>query len=109
MPAFGKTRLLAVSDFVDFEAAYGNSALGETSRSDQGEGGRFRRFTRDEIKARNDNLDIAWLRDESADPEDELTEPDDLAAAIGDHLRAALTELESFGEELSEEGAEASI
>jgi type I restriction enzyme M protein len=109
MPAFGKTRLLAVADFADFEAAYGDSPLGNTSRNDQGEGGRFRRFTRDEIKARNDNLDIAWLRDESADPEDELTEPEDLAAAIGDHLRAALAEIESFADGLSEEGAGASI
>ena len=61
MPAFGKTRPLTVKDFAEFEKAYGNDPLGKAKRKDQGEEGRLRCFTRDEIKARNDNLDIAWL------------------------------------------------
>jgi type I restriction enzyme M protein len=101
MDAFGKTRPLTVADFAGFEAAYGNDSLGQALRKDQGEESRFRCFTRDEIKARNDNLDIAWLRDDSADPEDELTEPKDIAAAIGNHLRVALEEIETLTEELA--------
>ena len=56
--------------------------LGKSPRKDEGEEGRFRFFSREQIAARNDNLDLAWLRDTSGDPEDEMTEPEDLAAAI---------------------------
>jgi type I restriction enzyme M protein len=41
------------------------------------------------------------LRDTSNDPEDEMTEPDELAAAIIAHLRNALEEIETFSEELA--------
>jgi type I restriction enzyme M protein len=101
MPAFGKTRPLTVSDFEEFEAAFGEDPLGKAKRLDQGEEGRYRCFTRAQIATtRNDNLDIAWLREESADPEDELTAPDELATAISGHLRAALEEIDALSEEL---------
>ena len=100
MPAFGKTRPLTVEDFKEFEAAYGKDANGGTKRKDQGEDGRWRCFTREQIKARNDNLDIAWLRDTEADAEEALTEPEDIAAAIVGHLKAALDEVEMLSEEL---------
>lgn len=101
MDAFGKTRLLTVADFAPFEQAYGNDPLGKAQRTDEGEEGRFRYFSRAQIAARNDNLDIAWLRDTSDDPEDEMTEPEDLVAALTGHLRAALAEIEAFSEELA--------
>lgn len=94
MPAFGKTRLLTVADFAGFEAAFGDDPLGGAPRTDDAPEGRFRRFSRDDIAARNDNLDVAWLSDDSADHEDELTEPEEIAAAIIGHLRAALAEVE---------------
>lgn len=100
MPAFGKTRPLTLTDFADFETAFGEDPHGKTPRTDQGETGRFRRFTREQIKERNDNLDIAWLRDEAEDSEERLTEPEDIAAAIIGHLRAALEEIEGLTEEL---------
>ena len=100
MPAFGKTRPLSIEDFADFEAAYGNDPNGGAKRKDQGEEGRWRYFTRDQIKARNDNLDISWLRDTEAEAEEQLTEPDDIAAAIIGHLKAALEEIEELSEEL---------
>jgi type I restriction enzyme M protein len=100
MPAFGKTRPLTVRDFADFEKAYGGDPNGGAKRKDQGEAGRWRCFTRDHIKARNDNLDIAWLRDTEADAEEQLTEPEDIAAAIIGHLKAALEEIEVISEEL---------
>jgi type I restriction enzyme M protein len=105
MPAFGKTRPLTVADFAGFEAAFGNDPHGHGVRKDEGDQGRFRRFTREEIASRNDNLDIAWLRDDSAKAEDDLTDPEDIAAAIIDHLKAALTEVEAVSNEL--EGEEA--
>ncbi|CCE11420.1 DNA methylase M [Bradyrhizobium sp. STM 3843] len=105
-PAFGKTRTLSVRDFAEFERAYGNDPNGGTKRKDQGSEGRFRCFTREEIKARNDNLDISWLRDTEADTEEHLTEPEDIAAAIVGHLKAALEEIEGLSEELEPDSVE---
>lgn len=105
MPAFGKTRPLTVADFKEFEAAYGKDPTGAAKRKDEGEEGRWRCFTRDQIEARNDNLDISWLRDTEVEAEEQLTEPEDIAAAIIGHLKAALEEIESLSEELEPEEA----
>ena len=101
MPAFGKTRPLTLADFAAFEVAYGDDPNGAATRADEGEAGRFRRFTRAEIGARGDNLDLAWLRDDSDAAEDDLSDPEDLAAAIVGHLRAALAEVEAVDAELA--------
>ena len=103
IPPFGKTRPLTAADFKDFEKTYGGNPSGKSRRKDQGEEGRFRCFTRDEIRDRDDNLDISWLRDETGDAEEQLTEPDDIAAAISGHLRNALEEIEALAEELETE------
>lgn len=100
MPAFGKTRPLTVADFAEFEKAYGSDANGGAKRRDQGEEGRWRKFSREDIAARNDNLDIAWLRDTELEAEEGLTEPEDIAAAIIGHLKAALEEVEALSEEI---------
>ena len=100
MPAFGKTRPLTVTDFAEFEVAFGDDPYGKAERIDQGDAGRFSSFARNEIKARNDNLDITWLRDTEVEAEEGLTEPEDIAAAIVGHLRAALEEIEALTEEL---------
>jgi type I restriction enzyme M protein len=101
MDAFGKTKPLTVADFEPFEKAFGKDPLGKTKRKDEGEEGRFRFYSREQIAARNDNLDIAWLRDTSNDPEDEMTQPGELAAAITRHLKSALDEIEAFSEEIA--------
>lgn len=105
MPAFGKTRPLKVEDFAPFEAAYGEDPNGGAARTDEGPEGRFRLFERDAIATRNDNLDIAWLRDDSEAAEDDLSDPEDIAAAILGHLRAALAEVEAVDAELAGEEA----
>lgn len=106
MPAFGKTRPLKVEDFAEFEKAFGADPTGKSKRKDEGEEGRFRCFTRKQIEDRNDNLDIAWLRDTEAEAEEGLTEPEDIAAAIIGHLKAALGEIEELSDELEgEEGS----
>lgn len=104
MPGFGKTRPLSVDDFKDFIKKFGDDPHGKAKRKDEGEEGRFRRFTRELISERNDNLDISWLKDDSAAAEDELTEPDEIAAVIMGHLRAALTEIEALTDELGSTG-----
>lgn len=77
MPPFGKRTQLTREHFAEFEKAFGKDPLGSpkslAKRKDTGEGGRFRRFTREWIFDRQDNLDIAWLRNDEAAHEDELT------------------------------------
>jgi type I restriction enzyme M protein len=102
MPNFGKSRVLTPDDFAPFVEAFGGDPLGGAKRLDQGESGRFRKFTRAQISERNDSLDISWLRDDDAVTEEGLTEPDDIAAAILGHLRAALFEIEAVAVELAE-------
>lgn len=106
MPAFGKTTPLTAANFKEFEVCFGDDQLGKAKRKDQGEEGRFRRFTREQIKERDDNLDITWLRDETGDTEDRLTEPDEIAAAIVGHLRIALEEMETLTDELEPQSTE---
>lgn len=100
MPAFGRSQSLRPEHFEAFVAAYGDDPNGTGVRSDEGTGGRFRRFDREEIRRHDDNLDITWLRDEETDIEADLAEPEELTMAIGAHLRSALAELESIAEEM---------
>jgi type I restriction enzyme M protein len=106
MPAFGKNTPIMAEHFAAFEMAYGIDPNGQSARTDQGEEGRFRRLTREEIAARDDDLAISWLRDTSDDPEDALTEPEELIAAIQRHLQNALAKIEEMGEELERKPVE---
>jgi type I restriction enzyme M protein len=98
---FGKTRPLTREDFAAFEAAFGDDPLGRAPRQDQGEEGRFRCFSRAAIADRQDNLDIVWLRGAEDAGEDSLEDPADIAAAMVEHLRRALTRAEALAEELA--------
>ncbi|MCW5716048.1 MAG: N-6 DNA methylase [Bauldia sp.] len=106
-PAYGKTNPIGPEDFAAFVAAFGDDAGGRAERLDQGEEGRFRRFSREDIAARGDNLDITWLKDTSGDPEDGLETPEEIAAAIEGHLAAALEEVRALMEELEGTAREA--
>ncbi|WP_122519950.1 N-6 DNA methylase [Pannonibacter phragmitetus] len=100
MPKFGKTTPLTENHFEGFEKAFGTSPHGAQRGPDEGEAGRWRMFTREDIAARGGNLDISWLREAEEDAEDGLTEPDDIAAAILGHLQAAMLEIEALSAEL---------
>jgi type I restriction enzyme M protein len=99
MPQFGKRTVLSREHFTEFEAAFGKDPQGSpkslAKREDTGEKGRFRKFTREWIAERGDNLDIAWLKDDSDGSSEELPEPVVLA-------REAMMELEGAFEELRE-------
>lgn len=103
MSAFGKTRPFTSDDLKDFANKYGADPYGKSKRQDEGEEGRFRCYTREQIKARGDTLDISWLKDDSNADEEVLTEPEDIANAIMGHLRVALAEIEVLTEELNTE------
>jgi type I restriction enzyme M protein len=85
----------------DFVAAYRPDAHHERE-----EGERFKRFTHDELLARDKvNLDITWLRDESLEDVDNLPPPDVIAQEIVEDLEAALGEFAQIAETLRREPA----
>jgi type I restriction enzyme M protein len=106
-PAFGKRIQLTREYFDEFEKVFGSDPFGSPgslkTRKDSGPVGRFRRFTRAEVVARGDSLDIAWLKDESAGAADELTEPTMLAREAMNELDGAKEELRGILEELGED------
>lgn len=105
MPSFGKRTPLTREHFVPFEKAFGADPLGKSKRKDEGGDGRFRKFTREQITTRADNLDIAWLRDENETHADDLPEPEEIATAIMERLRSSVQEMEELTAALGAEDA----
>ena len=102
MPNFGKRTPFTRDHFKEFEACFGGDPRGSSPRVDQGEQGRFRMFSREQIRERGENLDISWLRDEVAERAEDLPEPDEIAAEILGHLKIAMEEMEALAELLEE-------
>jgi len=101
VPTFGKRTPLTFGHFNEFMDCFGDQPLGTATRTDQGEEGRWRKFTRKEITERSDNLDITWLRDDSIERAEDLPDPEDVAAEILGHLRIAMEEMEALTDLLS--------
>lgn len=103
-PQFGKRTSLTRKHFEAFEAVFGADPCGNTAslarRMDTGEAGRFRKFSRDWIAERGDNLDISWLKDEREEENGELPEPAILAQEAIGELEAAIAELRGILQEL---------
>jgi len=90
-----KDRPLVPKMFEKFEKCYGNDPNGQAKRKDLGKEGRFRKFSLSQIKERDYNLDITWLKDENLEDPNSLPEPQVL---VGD----AITELNACVDELQE-------
>ncbi|MFI3184746.1 MAG: N-6 DNA methylase [Methylococcaceae bacterium] len=109
MPQYGKRTLLTEQHFAEFETAFGDdpivSSASLAKRINQGEIGRFRRFTREQIAERGDSLDISWLKDDSATDAQDLPEPAVLAQEAMDELEGAMEELRGILAELGMEDA----
>lgn len=107
MPNFGKRMELKRSHFAEFEHAFGKDPLGRPTslqrRIATSERGRFRCFTREWIAERNDNLDIAWLKDENEVSAEDLPEPAALIQEALGELEAVMNELYNILSELGEE------
>lgn len=89
MRSFGKRSPLTEKDFEPFQEAFAN-------RIDLGEEGRFRCFSREQIRERNDNLDITWLHDDTVDRVEDLPPPEEIAAEIMGHLQMAMEEMQAL-------------
>jgi type I restriction enzyme M protein len=86
-----KTQQMKYDDLKDFVECYNPK-----NRFKRKESERFKKFTYDEIVARDKtNLDIFWLKDDSLGDLENLPDPDVLAAEIVENLEAGL---ESFKE-----------
>jgi len=106
MPAFGKRTPLTREHFAAFEEAYGPDPLGSAPRTATGPEGRWQCFSREEIAARGDSLDLAWLKDDSAEDGADLPEPALLAQEAMLELDGALEDLRAILAELGEEEEE---
>lgn len=103
MPAFAKRTPLTRDHFAEFEKAFGLDPYGKSPRKDEGEKGRFRCYTREQIKEQGDALDITWLVDgETGDPKISQS-PDVLANQIMKRLETALRELKELQAESNHE------
>ncbi|MCY4423240.1 MAG: hypothetical protein OXC06_09230, partial [Acidimicrobiaceae bacterium] len=81
----------------DFVACYN-----PTDRHQRQESERFKRYTYDELMARDKvSLDLFWLRDDSLEDIDNLPPPAVLAAEIAEDLQSALTEIQALAESLT--------
>ncbi len=91
-----KTSTLTRVDLDDFVGCYRPGRRGKRVESE-----RFRRFSYDELVARDKaSLDIFWLRDESLEDTDNLPTPGVIAAEIVEDLQAALAEFTELAESL---------
>ncbi|MBF0406647.1 MAG: N-6 DNA methylase [Candidatus Riflebacteria bacterium] len=101
-----KDRTLALPMFEDFEKCYGDDPNGQSKRKDLGEDGRFRKFTYSQIKDRDFNLGISWLKDENLEDPNSLPEPQLLVADAITELGACVDELQLILDEIEEEEVE---
>jgi len=65
-PTFGQYLRLNREHLRPFEIAYGDDPLGQSARHDEGEGKRWRCFSRDAIAKQGDRLDLCWLLEEKS-------------------------------------------
>jgi len=114
MPQFGKRTVLTKAHFDEFYEAVGSdlTQVDEAQRqafidnhqngSDVGDVDtcRLRKFTREEIAAKEDSLDLAWIRDDSVEDASKLPEPDVLINEAIEELAGAITDLQSILVEL---------
>ncbi|WP_276839539.1 N-6 DNA methylase [Anaerovibrio lipolyticus] len=94
MPSFGKTNPLKSEDFGDFIKAY------EAEDRSKVEDERWQRFTRDEIAAKSNTLDLGLIKDDSIIDYEDLPDPAESAENAADELEEAVDLLHAVAKEL---------
>lgn len=103
-----KKKTMRLEDLQDFINCYNPKNRHKRSEtwSESNPEGRFRRFTYEEILARDKtSLDIFWLKDRSLADLDNLPEPDEIAAEIIENLEAGLNGFREIMLSLSSESS----
>jgi type I restriction enzyme M protein len=105
MPAFGKRTTFNESHYKDFYKAVGGylTQVDEKARKafvkkhkEDPDGCRLRCFTREEIAAKDDSLDLSWIRDDSTEDAANLPEPDVLINEAIKEMAGAMNELKAI-------------
>lgn len=99
-----KTNPLRYEDLEDFIECYkpGSRHKRAETWSEENPEGRWRKFSREEITARDKtSLDLFWLKDESLSDLDSLPDPEILAADISENLEAALMSFRELSQGLA--------
>ncbi|MEX1157862.1 MAG: N-6 DNA methylase, partial [Thermomicrobiales bacterium] len=107
-----KTNPLARRDLDEFVSVYrpANRHGRTPTWTPDNPDGRWRAYTYEELLQRDKvSLDIFWLRDDSLEDAASLAEPDLIAAAIVEDLRAALEEFEAIASDLSTAGEHVAV
>jgi type I restriction enzyme M protein len=94
MPSFGKTNPLKKEHFAAFEAAY--TAPDREAVNDE----RWHKFTRDEIAAKGDSLDLGLIRDDSVVDYEDLPDPIESGEEAIAQLEEAISLLRGVVDEL---------
>jgi type I restriction enzyme M protein len=90
-----------LQDFIDCYQPENRNTRKETYHPETNPDGRWRKFTYEEIVARNKtSLDITWLKDKSLADLDNLPDPDVLALDILENLEAGLENFRSIIKQL---------
>lgn len=114
MPQFGKRTIFNESHFKEFYQAVGGdlSKVKTAARKkfiEEHKNGseigdvdtcRLRCFTREEIAAKDDSLDLSWIRDDSVEDSANLPEPDVLINEALEEMAGAMTDLKAILVEL---------
>lgn len=105
MPSFGKTNPLKKEDFEDFVECYANGDLSarKETYSEENPNGRWRRFTYEEILARDKtSLDISWMKNETGTEDYTLAELLGQIKEKSENISRAIAELEMLVGEVKE-------
>lgn len=100
MPSFGKTNPLKEEHFESFIKAY--TAEDRTKVQDE----RFSVFTREQIKEKNDSLDLGLIRDDSVLDYEDLQDPIESGEEIADQLEEAMDLIMSVVKDLKNLGGD---
>jgi len=120
MPQFGKRNALTSEYFRTsvgpssknagdkFEDVFGSDPWGGlealSKRVEAGQNSRWRRFTREEVRQRGDNLAINWLSDDNIEePKTDLNDPATVARYLLHEFESAMAELRTVINELGED------
>ena len=120
MPQFGKRTVFNTSHLVEFYQAVGGdlTTVDDTARqafvdgyAEGADSCRLRCFSREDVAAKDDSLDLSWIRDDSTEDSADLPEPDVLINGALEDMAGAMTELKSILVELgvAEEGEEVAL
>ena len=105
MPSFGKTNPLKSEHFDDFVKCYADGDLSKRKEtySEENPNGRWRKFTIEDILARDKtSLDITWMKADSGTEDYTLVELLDMIKVKSNNIAKAVVELEALIGEVEE-------